>query len=67
MVQRYDVDSPSVCFKAEDGYFVSYEDYAALELKLLAVLSHLERAASAHKVHTKHAYVNMALRMLKDA
>lgn len=35
MVQRYDVDSPSVCFEAEDGYFVKYEDYAALEAKYL--------------------------------
>lgn len=31
MAQRYDVDSPSVCFEAEDGYFVKYEDYAALK------------------------------------
>lgn len=31
MVQRYDVDSPSVCFETEGGYFVKYEDYEELE------------------------------------
>lgn len=67
MVQRYDVDSPSVCFEAEDGYFVKYEDYAALELKVLAALSHLERAAEAENRVLCSGYAKMALRMLKDA
>ena len=48
-----------------NGDWVRYEDYAALELKMLAALSHLERASEAAP-HMIAVYVKMALRTLKN-
>ena len=50
-----------------NGDWVSYEDYAALELKVVAALSHLERATEAENRVLCSGYAKMALSMLKDA
>lgn len=62
MVQRY----VAVAVDADDGEFVKYEDYAALELKVLAALSHLERASEAANLGLQAGYLNMALRVLQN-
>lgn len=69
MVQRYIEGGYGVSEMEEDaqGDWVRYEDYAALELKLLAALSHLERATEAENRVLCSGYAKMALRMLKDA
>lgn len=71
MVQRYSMYVSAQAFgrchmdEKADGKYVTYEDYAALELKVLAALSHLERASEAAP-HMTAGYVKMALRTLKN-
>lgn len=68
MVQRYDLVSADRrdIEESPDGYFVEYEDYAALELRVLAALSHLERATEAENRVLCSGYAKMALRMPED-
>lgn len=68
MVQRYEFcqwSNDEAGMQAEpDGAWVKYEDYEALETKLLAAHSHIERAlASSH--NKKDGYIKMALRELE--
>lgn len=65
MVQRYSTDElyPEV-YEDETGPLVKYEDYAALELKLLAAHSHIERAITMSP-NKKDGYIKMAMRELE--
>lgn len=65
MVTRYRCDSAGM-FEHEKGYFVKHEDYEALELKVLAALSHLERASEAANLGLQAGYLKMALRVLQN-
>lgn len=67
MVKRYNMVIEGNPYECSDGPYVEYEDYAALELKVLAALSHLERAAEADNHVLCSGYARMSLRMLKDA
>lgn len=65
MVQRYWHSQDGVSLDPrENGDWVRYEDYAALELKLLAAHSHIERAL-ASSLNKKDVYIKIALRELE--
>lgn len=64
MVQRLTEGDEGI-YPDENGTLVEYEDYLALELKLLAVHSHLEHALRASQLTTK-GYIKIALRMLDE-
>lgn len=68
MVQRYIEGGYGASEMEEDehGDWVSYEDYAALELKVRAALSHLERASEASNLGLQAGYLKMALRVLQN-
>lgn len=62
MVQRYDCQGAVVTHA--EGPFVLYKDYVALELKVLAALSHLERADQGGTYGLMSGYIRMAIREL---
>lgn len=68
MIQRYIEGGYGVSEMEEDaqGEWVKYEDYTVLELKVLAALSHLERASSTENRVLCSGYVKMALRILRN-
>ena len=69
MAQRYEVRGKELGgdeFYSDWVEVVKYEDYAALELKVTAALSHLERASEASNLGLQDGYMKMALRALQN-
>lgn len=65
MVQRYEFLGEPM--EWADGEYVKYEDYASLELKVLASLSYLERANSSMNFGLQALYLAKAMEVLKNA
>lgn len=65
-IQRYIEGGYGASDMEEDvqGDWVKHDDYAALETKLLAIHSHLERAAASQ--FNSKGYVKMALRIIEE-
>lgn len=65
MVQRFSEGDEGI-YPDDKGPLVEYEDYAALELKVLASLSHLERANSSMNFGLQALYLAKAMEVLKN-
>lgn len=64
MVTRYSGMGSNWTMPREDGDYVKYDDYAAIEAKVLAIHSHLERAVASQ--FNSKGYVKMALRIIEE-
>lgn len=69
MVQRYiEIPEAEVATCMHEHYagdWVKYEDYAALELRMIAALSHMERADKGGTYGLMSGYIRMAIQQLE--